>query len=155
MITIIGVVLIVMYNRSKSPIEITISDGPLVLVNVRGEVTNPGFYCLDIDHSFSDAIAAAGGFTAYAAADYIEQYFELRNRVYIYVPSKSDAPQRINVNTADLWLLDALPGIGETLAQQIIHYRSTHGPFTAIQELTNVCGIGDSTFNEVKDKITV
>ncbi len=154
-ITISGVALIVLYHRSKSPIEITMTDRPLVLVNVRGEVTNPGFYCLDIDYSISEAIAAAGGFTTYAATDYIEQFFELRNWVYIYVPSIADAPQRINLNTADLWLLDALPGIGETLAQQIIHYRSIHGPFTAIQELTNVSGIGDSTFNEIKDKITV
>jgi len=154
-ITISGVVLIVMYNRSKSPVEITITDGPLVLVNVRGEVRNPGFYRLDIGYSISDAIASAGGFTAYAADDYIDQYELLQNRAYIYVPSKADAPQRINLNTAEMWLLDALPGIGEALAQQIILHRSTYGPFTAIEELTNVSGIGDSTFDELKDKITI
>ena len=153
-ITIAGVILIVMYNRSRSPIEIVITDRPLVLVNVRGEVNNPGFYSLDIGYSVSDAIAAAGGFTAYAADNYIEQYEQLRNRVYIYVPSAEDAPQRININTAGLWLLDALPGIGETLAQQIIDYRSTYGPFTATEDLMSVPGIGGSTFNGLKDKIT-
>lgn len=61
----------------------------------------------------------------------------------------------VNINTAGAAELDTLPGIGATLAQRIIDYRTQNGPFETIEEIKNVNGIGDSTYNNLKDLITV
>ena len=61
----------------------------------------------------------------------------------------------VNINTASKKELDALPGIGETLAQRIIDYRSANGPFSTVDELTKVKGIGAKTLEKLKPYATV
>lgn len=61
----------------------------------------------------------------------------------------------VNINTASKKELDALPGIGETLAQRIIEYRSANGPFSSVDELTKVKGIGAKTLEKLKPYATV
>ncbi len=61
----------------------------------------------------------------------------------------------ININTADATELDKLPGIGPAKATDIISYRETNGGFQSIEEINNVKGIGDKTFENLKDLITV
>lgn len=61
----------------------------------------------------------------------------------------------VNINTASLDELNSLPGIGPTIAQRIIDYREVNGLFSTIEDLMNVSGIGPSTFEELKDLITV
>ena len=61
----------------------------------------------------------------------------------------------VNINTASKKELDALPGIGEVLAQRIIDYRSTNGPFSTVDELTKVKGIGAKTLEKLKPYATV
>ncbi|MCK4388321.1 MAG: helix-hairpin-helix domain-containing protein, partial [Dehalococcoidia bacterium] len=56
---------------------------------------------------------------------------------------------------AEPWLLETLPGIGEVLAQRIVDYRSENGPFKRIEDLLKVSGIGEATFEKIKDYITV
>jgi len=53
------------------------------------------------------------------------------------------------------WVFEALPGIGEALAQRIADYRSENGPFRRIEDLLKVEGIGPATFEKIKDYITV
>jgi competence protein ComEA len=65
------------------------------------------------------------------------------------------APQKINLNRAEAWLLEALPEIGEERANAIIDYRSEYGPFRSINELTKVSGIGTKTLEQIKHLITV
>ena len=62
---------------------------------------------------------------------------------------------KININTATTEELQALSGIGETKAQAIVDYRTQNGKFEAIEDLKNVSGIGDSTFEKIKENITV
>ncbi len=62
---------------------------------------------------------------------------------------------KININTATLSMLIELPGIGETKAAAIIEYRDTYGSFFSISEITNVSGIGDKTYEKIKELITV
>jgi comEA protein len=64
-------------------------------------------------------------------------------------------PQKIDINRAEAWLLEALPGIGPSKAQAIIAYRQQHGGFSNIVEIVNVEGIGQDTYEDIKDFITV
>jgi competence protein ComEA len=79
--------------------------------------------------------------------------------IRIYIPAADESllgrPQRVNINTAEVWLLEALPGIGPTLAGRIVEYRENNGPFQNIWELDMVKGIGEKTIGNIEDKITV
>ena len=64
-------------------------------------------------------------------------------------------PLLIDINTAPVEELDQLPGIGAVIAQRIVDYRQANGPFASIQEIMEVKGIGESTFADIRDSITV
>lgn len=71
-------------------------------------------------------------------------------------PEQEEALQsKVNINTADSATLQTLPGIGEALAGRIISYREENGDFAIIEEITDVNGIGDKLFENLKDLITV
>ncbi len=63
--------------------------------------------------------------------------------------------KKININTASLTELQKLPRIGIKIAQRIIDFRNKHGKFKKIEEIMKVKGIGEKTFEKLKDKITV
>lgn len=65
------------------------------------------------------------------------------------------ASESVNINTATLEALCALPGIGESLARRVIEYREENGPFARIEDITRVSGIGSGIFHELRDQITV
>ena len=62
---------------------------------------------------------------------------------------------KININTASAALLDTLPGVGPVLAQRIVNYRESVGPFRSVSDLTNVEGIGSATLLKLEDMITL
>lgn len=66
-----------------------------------------------------------------------------------------NAPRIININTATAEELETLPGIGETRANDIIAYREANGPFTTVEDLLNVRGIGEATLENLREFITV
>jgi competence protein ComEA len=114
---------------------------------VGGEVAHPGWYPVDSGDSIGDALAMAGGITGDADTANL--------KLHVPAAGESDAPQLISINRADAWLLDALPGIGPSLAQSIIDYREANGTFFMTEELKLVPGIGESTYDGLKDFITV
>jgi len=139
-----------------------------VRVYVSGAVATPGVYTLPPKSLVNDALKAAGGAAADADLDKINLAQEVRDQQQIHVPRKGEpAPQqptpgpgspaakKININTATLAELDTLPKIGPTTAQHIIDYRTKNGPFKKIEDLKNVSGIGDATFEGLRDLITV
>ena len=70
--------------------------------------------------------------------------------------SQQSAPEaKININTASADELTTLPGIGPSYAQRIVEHREKNGPFKRVEDLLNVRGIGDKTFERIKDRITV
>ena len=66
-----------------------------------------------------------------------------------------ELPGPVNLNTATLAELDTLPGVGEVIAERILAYREAHGNFTEIEQLMEVDGIGEKTFAELKDHVTL
>ena len=70
-------------------------------------------------------------------------------------PSAQAASLPVNINTADAAELAALPGIGKVLAQRILDYRRVHGDFSAVEQLTNVEGIGEGKLETILELITI
>ncbi len=131
------------------PIEISMPQGQewQGRVYIGGNITAPGFYPFTSGESIKDLIQAAGGATSSANLSVLT--------LYILGIGEKEEPQKIDINRAEVWLLKALPGIGETLAQRIIDYRQQNGPFHDTHELLKVAGIGTTTYDEIKDLITV
>jgi competence protein ComEA len=144
-----GVMLAVQHSRSQ-PVEIVLSQTePPELsgeLYIGGAVANPGIYPLQESDTLQRLLANAG----------IEPYADL-SHIEIYVPREGEEQslQKIDINRAEPWLLEALPGIGEVLAQRIVDYRSENGLFQRIEDLLKVSGIGEATFEKIKDYITV
>ncbi|MDD5127564.1 MAG: ComEA family DNA-binding protein [Dehalococcoidales bacterium] len=131
-----------------APLEIILKPSPQIAgeVYVDGGVNNPGIYPVYAGDSLDDIINAAGGLAADAAPD----------RLRLSVPRTiEEQVQKIDLNRAEAWLLQALPGIGETRAQAIIAYRAKHGGFRNTADLLNVEGIGTATYDNIKHLITV
>ena len=151
-----GVLLILRQNTSSCPVEIMLPTPSVeVAVYVSGEVQSPGNYILSESSRVADAVEAAGGFVAEADRSAINMARVLRDGDHIHIYKAGESTQLININTAESWLLEALPGIGETTANVILEYRLQEGPFDSIEDLKKVKGIGDSTFEKLRDKITV
>ena len=142
-------------------------------VDVGGAVRSPGVYTVPPGSIVADAIAAAGGPAEDAALDRINKAVPLRDGVQVYVPHTADAappaaPDRavvipvvpeaaggeaklVDLNTATPEELDTLPGVGPATAQRIIEGR----PYSTIEDLMRVKGIGQATFDKLKERITV
>ncbi len=149
-------VFVLRQNTSSCPVEITLpTPSEEIEIYVSGEVQSPGNYTLRESSRIADAIEAAGGFTADADQSGINLARPLRDGDKVQVYTIGETSQLININTAETWLLEALPGIGESTAQAIIEYRTENGPFESTGDLKKIKGIGDSTFAKLKDKITV
>ena len=111
---------------------------------IGGSVVAPGRYPLEPGDTFKDLVAAAGGLLPGANADDISLTI-----------GPTAGPQRINLNTAEAWLLAALPGIGETRAEAIVAYREANGPLRATAEIMNVPGIGTGLYEDLRDLVEV
>lgn len=116
-------------------------------IYIGGAVNNPGLYPFRQDDSLDELVKAAGGLKNGADIS--------RVSLIISDPASASLPQRIDINRAEAWLLAALPGIGDTRAQDITAYRQQNGPFRNVSDLLKVKGIGQATLDKIKDLITV
>jgi competence protein ComEA len=135
------------YSRGQA-IEISVIPDRKIQgeIYVGGEVNNPGYYPLEAGDNVGDIIRAAGG---------IADSGDL-SRLKLYVPGMAEGePQKVNINRAEAWLLEALPGIGEVKAKAIIDYRQQNGPFHSTEELLKVAGIDTAIYEKIKNLITV
>ena len=123
-------------------------------------MANPGVYDLCEGDRIIDAINAAGGMLDEANADTLNKADFLRDGQQVRVPyagveneEKDDG--KVNINTADVSALTTLPGIGETRAKAIIEYREANGDFAQIEDIMNVAGIKEGTYNKFCEMIKV
>jgi len=116
-------------------------------VYIGGAVVNPGLYPLKSTDSIGELVRAAGGRT--------DSTDPAGLKIYIGSAGEEHAPQRVDINRADAWLLETLPGIGPSRARSIIDYRQNNGGFHAVTEITEVADIGAATFEQIKELITV
>ena len=141
-----------------------------ITIHITGEVKYPGVVVLKNGDRIVDAIEAAGGETEEADLNKLNLAYMLNDGEKIYVTNKNDLENNgevlenelsegkeniVNINTATAEELTELPGIGGATANKIIEYRKQNGKFQTIEELKNVAGIGNSKFENIKDKIKV
>lgn len=149
------------------------------LVHVLGAVAAPGVYELGPNARVVDAIAAAGGLTEDADTAQINLARPAVDGEQIYVPKVGETPPiapdvaaepgangssnggssgsggLVNLNTASAIELETLPRIGPAMAQRIIDYRDANGGFSSIDQLKDISGIGEATFEQLKPLVTV
>ncbi|MDO4869600.1 MAG: helix-hairpin-helix domain-containing protein [Bacillota bacterium] len=149
-----------------------------IFVDIGGAVQSPMLAELPQGSRVEDAITAAGGLTEEADISSVNraEFLEDGQKIYIpeklpegeagaaqdtvgaagYVPSAAAGTDgKININTADSTQLQELNGVGPATAQKIIDYRTSNGRFQSIEDIKNVSGIGDKTFDKLKDNITI
>jgi competence protein ComEA len=146
-------------SRGASP------GGAPIFVHILGAVASPGLYELHDGDRAVDAIAAAGGFTEAADRQHLNLARFVSDGEQILVPAVGEAttaPEaaaarggKVNLNTADATALESLPRVGPAMAKRIIAWRDEHGRFASVDDLLSVSGIGDKTFAELKDLVTV
>lgn len=170
-----GALLYVMRAPTGQPIALQPAPTqPPIAVDIAGAVTKPGLYEFQKGARIQDALDAAGGLLTSADAASLNLAALLEDGQKLDIPYKEgEAPLDVTpgpdlpgetptpssedlvcINTAELEELMKLPRIGEVTAQKIIAYRDDNGPFSSIEDLMNVSGIGLNTLDVIRDLIT-
>ncbi|WP_108669582.1 helix-hairpin-helix domain-containing protein [Peribacillus acanthi] len=146
----------------------------IIIVDVKGAVVNPGIYPSKDGERVHDIIQKAGGTVDNANINAINLAQKVEDQMVIYVPLigeetiqsfvgteqatsnvEEKSSEKVNLNMADEMNLQTLPGIGPSKAAAIVEYRNQNGGFKAVEELKNISGIGEKTFEKLKDLISV
>jgi competence protein ComEA len=168
-VVVLSVFIVVQGNTGEitpPPVVVEQVQAPQIFVDVTGAVNTPGVYTLTASSRVIDAIKAAGGSAPGADLSTINLARVLADGEQIYVDAaitnskgvRVSAPKRsgpININRATAGDFDSLDGIGPVIANRIVTYRKTHGPFITIEDLQKVSGIGAAKFSQIKSKIRV
>lgn len=161
-------------NKSSEKVNLEVNKKQIT-VEIKGEVTNPDVYILEEGSIIKDLIDIAGGLTINGDISKINRADKLRAHQLVYIPNKSDNIKSvevsgnvvegaiqsssdsniININTATKDELKKISGIGDSKAQKIIDYREKNGGFNSIEDIKNVDGIGEKTFESLKEEIEV
>ena len=147
-----------------------------VHVHVAGAVVDPGMYELPASARVNDAIAAASGFSDDAIQDSVNLASALTDGQQVRVlaqgeaqanpsaasasgadavPSASSQSGPVNINTADEAALDRIPGVGPATARAIVEEREKNGPFSSVDDITRVEGIGKKKLERMRDSLCV
>lgn len=140
-----------------------------LFVQIEGAVRHPGVYEVPEGTRLFELLERAGGARDDADLRGLNLVAPLYDGQKITIPASSPSGEvqtgsfssppplgtsLVNVNTASQKELESLPGIGEVIAQRIIEYRETHGPFTTVEDLLKVKGIGPKKLEKLRDRVT-
>ena len=146
---------------------------PVVLkADIKGEVIRPGVYEVFEGERIIDLIDKAGGLSKEADTAGVNFAMKVGDEMAVYIPRKGEAEAgqidpftgggqagsgggKINLNTAAAEELETLPGIGPAKSAAIIEHREKEGGFKTIEDMMLISGIGEKTFEKLKDKISV
>jgi competence protein ComEA len=140
-----------------------------ITIDIQGAVLKPGVYQLAMGSRVVDAIKAAGGVTKVGDPSDLNQARKISDgeQIYVYARSgtattstqkakpKPKAASFVLINRASAKEFEALDGIGPVLASRIVAFRKANGPFSAIEDLLKVPGIGAGTLAKFKTKLRV
>jgi competence protein ComEA len=153
-------------GANPAPIP-AVSQRAQVVVHVVGQVKHPGVVTLPLGSRVGDAVEAVGGVTKKGADDSVNLARILVDGEQVIVGFAAQAVAGVlgiaptvagalvSLNTADATALELLPGVGPVLAQRIVQWRTTNGPFRSVDELGEVSGIGDAIMSQLRPLVTV
>ncbi|MBC5638777.1 helix-hairpin-helix domain-containing protein [Ornithinibacillus sp. BX22] len=136
----------------------------LVVVDIKGEVQNPGVYEIKESSRVRDVVLLAGGFTNSADQNLINLAQKVFDEMVILVPEigqegsvnvGESESAKIRINYATVEEIQKLPGIGPSKANAIVEYRDANGYFQQVEDLLSVTGIGEKTLEAIKDELQV
>ncbi len=151
-------------QQSLSADHDLVEEPEMITVHLVGAVNNPGVYQLPVGSRVFELLEIGGGFSEDADQEVLNQARPLLDGEQIHIhrtgeterpPSLSDGGGKLNINRASASDLTALPGIGEVRANQVVAHREAHGFFTDLEQIMDVSGIGQTTFNNIADQITI
>lgn len=141
------------------------SDAVQLVVDVVGSVRRPGIVRLPAGSRVVDAVAAAGGLRPGAPPGSVNLAAPLTDGQQVVVgapapgaPAGAASPGAqalLDLNTATREQLEELPGVGPVLAQRILDWRTAHGRFSRVADLTEVSGIGEGRLADIRDLVRV
>ena len=153
--------------RQSSPgsVEVllpTATPQPEIKVYINGAVRNPGVYLSHDGDRLEDVLALAGGLTEDADPVGVNLALRVTDEAHFYiprigeaVPTPSPGSGKVNINTASVEELQTLRGIGVVKATDIVEYRQANGPFSRVEDLLLVPGIGPKTLEDLREFIAV
>ncbi|KIL53408.1 hypothetical protein KP77_03840 [Jeotgalibacillus alimentarius] len=175
---IISIFLFFQPSQSTTPISSPLNESPseskegavqgsaeeagIIYVDIKGAIKQSGVYEMNIGDRVIDLIDEAGGELPSADMTAVNMAQKLFDEMVIIVPEKLSEEavtqtvqsDKININAAKAAELETIPGIGPSKAAAIIQYREENGFFKTIEDIMNISGIGEKTFEQLKEFIS-
>ena len=166
-------------SEKSVPSEATLEPEPeaplIMMADIKGAVKKPGVYEVSNDERIINLIEKAGGLQEDADPSAVNFAMKVSDEMVVYIPKKGEqmvevgggvssnqqpsstmqGAGKVNLNTATTSELETLPGIGPAKSSAILEYRESNGAFKTIDDLKSISGIGDKTFEKLKDLISV
>lgn len=150
----------------EEAIPVIVEEKNEFVVEIKGEVKKPDVYRVVEGTILKELIEMAGGVTSEGDISKVNRARKVINNECVVVAKKGEVQEfnlgtggvsngLININTASAAELDSLPDIGPSRVEAIIKYREKNGGFKNIEEIKNISGIGEKSFEKMKDLICV
>ena len=148
-------------NAATSVVSDNTTTSGTLSVTISGEVKRSGTYVLEDNTTLQELITVAGGLTTNADECAFDTSYLLEDKASFYIAPKYDHSDvcsmepivKVNINQDSSEELQTIKGIGSTVAKAIVDYRTTNGEYKCIEGLKKVSGIGNATFEKIKDYV--